>query len=292
MSEVRRWALILHGGAKTIPAEERAAHRDGCLRALRPGVDILAGGGSALAAAEAVVRALEDDPTFNAGYGSVLNADGQAECDAAIMEGATLTAGGVAAVTRLRNPISTAVAMLSHDSVLVVGKGAHRFAEEVGQPLCDPADLIARSRPRSPGCDTVGCVALDAQGLIVAATSTGGLEGARAGRVGDSPIPGCGLYADNMVGGTAFSGDGEAIIRLALAARLMTALEQQSPEPALAESLARLTRIGGEAGAVVIDVSGRIGWDHNSDHFAVACAASDLPPQVHLVRETAPGGNL
>ena len=292
MSEGRRWALILHGGAKTIPLGQHAAHRRGCLSALNPGIEILALGGSALEAAEAVVRALEDDGAFNAGYGSVLNADGQIECDAAVMEGAGLMAGGVAAVSRIRNPISTAVAMLPDAAVLVVGEGAHRFAEEKSQVMCRPEDLMASSSHEATGCDTVGCVALDDQGLIIAATSTGGLSGSRAGRVGDAPIPGCGLYADNAVGGVAFSGDGESIIRLALAGRLMTTLETQSPDAAIADALARLERVGGEAGAIVIDVAGRIGWGHSSDHFAVAFAASDLAPQAHLDRQHAPGGNL
>lgn len=292
MSETRRWALILHGGAKTIPLGQHAANRRGCLWALDPGIEILAGGGSALTAVEAVVRVLEDDRTFNAGYGSVLNAAGEVECDAAVMEGASLMAGGVAAVSRIRNPISTAIAMLPDPAVLIVGEGAHRFAEETGQTLCEPGDLVSPGSHKAAGCDTVGCVALDDQGLIVAATSTGGLSRSRVGRVGDAPIPGCGLYADNAVGGVAFSGDGESIIRLALAGRLMTTLETQAPDAAIADALARLERVGGEAGAIVIDVAGRIGWNHTSDHFAVAFAASDLAPQAHLERQHAPGGNL
>jgi beta-aspartyl-peptidase (threonine type) len=280
MSEPGRWAIAVHGGAKTIPSDEAEAHRRGCLQALEAGRAILAVGGSAVDAAEAAVRVLEDDPTFNAGCGSVRNADGDVECDAGIMEGAGLRVG---AVRRIAHPISTAVAMLDADPVLLVGEGAEAFARAQGQAMCDPAALQASGR-QPIGRDTVGCVVQDGQGLIVAATSTGGLEGSPPGRIGDSPIPGGGLYADNRIGGVALSGEGESILRLSLAARAMFLLEEFPPDLALTRCLEALERIGGEGGLILLDADGLFAWAHNSANFAVAHAASDSPPRAFLAR--------
>lgn len=278
-----RWAIIVHGGAKAIPPGQEQAHRDGCLLALSAGQAILEAGGRALDAAEAAVRALEDDPTFNAGYGSVLNARGEVECDAAIMDGRTLAVGGVAAVRTLRHPISVAAAMLPERPVLLVGDGAERFARGHDGEVCAPGDLIVE-RAGDPGCDTVGCVALDIHGDIAAATSTGGLTGCHPGRVGDSPLPGCGLYADNAVGGVSLSGDGESLIRTTLAARLMHSLEGATPGVAIQAALTRLARIGGEAGLIVVDAHGRVDWGHNSAQFAVAYASAGQPARAFVNR--------
>ena len=279
----RAWAIIVHGGAKAIAPGQEQRHREGCLRALAIGRSILQRGGRALDAAEQAVRALEDDPTFNAGYGSVLNAEGAVECDAAIMDGKTLAVGAVAAVRTLRHPISVAAAMLPERPVLLVGDGAEAFARAKGAETCAPGDLIVETTG-DPGCDTVGCVALDLTGDIAAATSTGGLTGAHAGRVGDSPLPGCGLYADNLTGGVSLSGEGERLIQTTLAARLMQALETLPPGAAIAEALRHLSRVGGEAGLIVIDAKGRIDWDHNSAQFAVAYARAGQPPRAFVDR--------
>ncbi|MFN8567911.1 MAG: isoaspartyl peptidase/L-asparaginase [Kouleothrix sp.] len=142
-------ALIVHGGAWNIPDDEVAAHQAGCRAALRAGWQVLAQGGSALEAVEAAVRVLEDAPIFDAGVGSVLNRDGDAELDAAVMDGATLRSGAVAAVRRIKNPIVLARHVLESQVILLVGQGAERFAESVGLPLCDPAELIVeRERAR------------------------------------------------------------------------------------------------------------------------------------------------
>jgi beta-aspartyl-peptidase (threonine type) len=274
-----RWAVIVHGGAKTIAPDQAEANRKGCLAAAAAGAEVLRWGGTAVSAAEAAVRWLEDDPVFNAGLGSVLNADGDVEMDAAIMDGATLGVGGVAAVRRIRNPVSVARMMMEELPVLLVSEGAERFAADRGVALCAPEEMISREQRASEavGHDTVGCVALDMRGHVAAATSTGGLTGKHPGRVGDSPIPGCGLYADDLVGGTAFSGDGESILRTMLAAQVMHALET-GPAAAAAESaIERLARVGGEAGAIVLGRDGGFGVAHNSDHFAVALQASWLP---------------
>ncbi|MGH1560246.1 isoaspartyl peptidase/L-asparaginase [Caulobacter segnis] len=167
-------------------------------------------GGSAVAAVEAAIRVLEDDPTFNAGRGAVLNAAGEVECDAAIMDGADLSVGGVAAVRTLRHPISVARRMLPErpDAAGRRGRGSLRPPTRPG--ILRAWRTHAAVGRSSPGCDTVGCVALDREGDIAAGTSTGGLSGCAVGRVGTSPLPGCGLYADNAVGGVSLSGEGEA----------------------------------------------------------------------------------
>lgn len=267
------WAIIVHGGAKTIKDVLHQQNRDGCLAAAEAGAAILRDGGSALAAAEEALRVLEDNPLFNAGFGSVLNADGEVEMDAAIMNGSDLAIGAVAGVRRVRNPISLAAAVLPAKPVLLAGEGAERFAAEQGMTLCDPRDMIAREQLASEytkAHDTVGCVALDMQGHIAAATSTGGLPGKHPGRIGDSPIPGSGLYADDRLGGVAFSGDGESILRSMLAAHVMHALASSSADVAVQAAISPLQRVGGEAGAIAIDAAGRFGVTHNSDHFAIA----------------------
>ncbi|EZP71551.1 Asparaginase [Sphingomonas paucimobilis] len=267
------WAIIVHGGAKTIKAALHQRNRDGCLGAAEAGAALLRAGGSALAAAQAAICVLEDDPLFNAGFGSVLNADGEVEMDAAIMNGTDLGVGAVAGVRRIRNPVTLAAAVLPAKPVLLAGEGAERFAMANGIALCDARDMIAAERLASEYAkahDTVGCVALDVHGHIAAATSTGGLPGKHPGRIGDSPIPGSGLYADDRLGGVAFSGDGESILRTMLAAQVMQALTASPADIAAQAAITQLQRVGGEAGAIVIDATGRFGIAHNSEHFALA----------------------
>lgn len=281
MSGGARWAMLLHGGAKDIAPGEEAANRAGCLAAMAPGIALLAAGGSALDAVEAVIRALEDDPAFNAGTGSVRNADGEVEMDAAIMDGATLALGAVAAIRNVRNPISVARLLLGEPTVLLVGEGAERFARERGaEPRAAAAPGVEGGRH-----DTVGAVALDMLGHVAAGTSTGGLAGTPAGRVGDSPLPGCGLYADDRLGAVSLSGTGEEIARALLAAHVMRDLEAGADAQAAAEAaMWRLERVGGEAGAIVIGRDGTLGWAHGSPHFAVAIARAGAAPAVFLRR--------
>ncbi len=283
------WALIVHGGAKEIAPDREDANRRGSLEALAAGQAILEQGGSAVNAVEAAIRVLESDPTFNAGYGSDLNADGEVEMDAALMDGSSLAIGAVAAIQGVRHPISVARQMLGEPPTLLVGEGARRFAAAQGAELCEPGELIPPRRDgpeekKTHDHDTVGCVALDSSGRIAAGTSTGGLDETLPGRVGDSPLPGCGFYADDQVGGVAFSGDGECIARAVLAARVMQALEGGQPPQAAAEaSLTHLARVGGEAGGIVLDHLGRFGWAHNSSHFAVAWITDSMgAPLVRL----------
>lgn len=277
------WAIIVHGGAKHIAEEKAQANRAGCRAAAAAGASVLRAGGPARDAALAAVRVLEDDPTFNAGTGSVRNAAGAVEMDAAMMDGSELALGAVAAVQRLRNPIAVAHAMLSADPVLLVGEGAENFAEQQGFTLEAPAEI--EFSVGEAGHDTVGCVAIDIAGHIAAATSTGGLNGTLLGRVGDSPLAGCGLYADDAVGGVSLSGDGEAIARTMLAARVMHAMEGATSGGAVQAIHAPLLRVGGEAGVIAIDRDGRIGVAHNSSHFALGIAGTNLPPRGAIKRD-------
>lgn len=285
MPDTQTWALILHGGAKDIPQAEEAAHRAGLLAAAEAGRAVLAQGGAALDAVEAAVRALENDPSFNAGFGSVLNARGEVEMDAAIMDGETLDVGGIAAVQGVRNPISAARLLLYETPTLLVGPMARDAVGARGAELCDPALMISPARA-STGCDTVGCVALDVSGSIAAGTSTGGLTGKAPGRVGDSPIPGGGLYADNQRGGVSLSGDGEKVSRVLLGFEVLQRLETLDPDTACREGLARLQRVGGEAGMIAVDPRGRFGCAHNSSAFAVGVAASWLAAPAAFLHRT------
>src|ERR1700730_3179809 len=210
-------SLIIHGGAWNIPDEAVEDCRDGIRRALKAGWKILSAGGSAIDAVEAAIVILEDDPTFDAGLGSHLNRDGRVQLDAIIMDGATLKAGSVAAVERIRNPIRLARRVLEKsEHMMLVGAGAETFAAENGIDLCSPEELVLdREKTAWRRCledshaaehhlghesGTVGAVALDSEGRLFAATSTGGTCCKFPGRVGDSPLIGCGCYADAEAG--------------------------------------------------------------------------------------------
>ncbi len=208
-------AIIVHGGAGSIKDESLPRRLEGCKQAALAGWKILEQDGPALDAVEAAVVVLEDNPLFNAGTGSTFNSDGEVEMDAAIMEGDTLRAGGVAAVQRIKNPIKLARRVMEDGRyLLLAGEGALRFARQIGFPECSPEALIVeaeRKRWREKH-GTVGCVALDAGGKIAVATSTGGIFDKIPGRIGDSLRLGCGTYADDY-GGVSCTGHGEAIIR-------------------------------------------------------------------------------
>ena len=217
--------LLVHGGAGNPRGgvdDEPAIHS--ALRdALLTGYELLAGGAAALDAAEAAVQWLEDCALFNAGRGSVLNAEGHVEMDAAVMDGATRQAGACAGVTRVRHPVSLARAILEKTPhVLLVGEGAVRYAEDAGLDFEDPDWFVTeRERVRHADGDhgTVGAVALDASGQLAAATSTGGVRGQLHGRVGDTPLIGAGTWADEHVA-ISCTGTGEQFIRAAAAHEL------------------------------------------------------------------------
>lgn len=290
-------ALAVHGGATTVPLEEVDAYLAGCRAALDAGWAVLARGGSAIDASEAAVRVLEADPTFNAGYGGALNADGDVELCASIMEGDELCFGSVAIAMGLPHPISVARRLLETQGTRVLGaRGAERFAREQGFDTCEPSELITEKQRKklaaeqSVSHDTVGCVALDANGLLATAVSTGGLAGSPVGRIGDSPLPGCGFYADSRSGGCVFTGDGEQVAQLVLAKMVVEQLAGGVvPEEAARHTIALLAdRVDGEGGCIVLDRSGRIGWAHSSSEMACAYRTSAMNDAVVALRK--PGG--
>jgi beta-aspartyl-peptidase (threonine type) len=286
-----RWALIVHGGAKEMEPGEEDDNRNGVLEAARAGIAVLEGGGSAVDAVEASIRVLEDLPTFNAGRGSALNEAGEIEMCSGLMDGRDLSVGAVGAIRNVRNPVSVAKRLLPEKEILLVGEGAMLFAKTAGLEMATNEDLIAETRTDAVEHlhDTVGAVAMDRGGNLAAGTSTGGLTGARVGRIGDSPMPGNGLYADNHVGAVSFSGDGESIARLALAAQVMTTIGEQGPQEAIRRAVEQLPGVGGasgDGGGIAIAKDGRIGWTHNSPAFAVAYASADAPePRAFLKKD-------
>jgi beta-aspartyl-peptidase (threonine type) len=279
------WALIIHGGAGRLASSQRKACRAGCAAALAAGSAVLAGGGTALDAVECAIRLMEDDPAFNAGTGAVQNAEGEVELDAAMMDGATLDVGGVAAIRGVRHPISIARLLLRETPILLAATGAQAFARAHGAEPAAPDDLFASSAVPAVdgGGDTVGAVALDGADNLAAGGSTGGLAGKLPGRIGDTPLPGAGFYADNGRGGVALSGEGEAIARLALATRIMHELAAGDPQAAVARAIADLARLG-EGGAICLSPQGRIGWAHNTPDFTVGIARDGMAPRVYLAK--------
>jgi beta-aspartyl-peptidase (threonine type) len=259
---------------------------------LAAGWRVLERGGSSLDAVEEAVVILEDDETFDAGRGSFLNRDGKVQLDALIMDGATLRAGGVGCVERLRNPVRAARKILSESPhVYFVGEGAERFAAEHGVALCRNEDLIIpreverlrayQAQASSGGNDlfapaishdTVGAVALDRDGNIAAATSTGGTLNKAPGRLGDSSLIGCGCYANNESAAASTTGWGEPIMKLVLAKWTADRIAAGNlPEWAAQESMNYLKeRLNGHGGIIVLDTHGHFGIAHNTPRMAWA----------------------
>jgi beta-aspartyl-peptidase (threonine type) len=266
-------AVIVHGGAGPIRDDSLPDRLDGCKAAALAAWEIVAQNGSALDAAEAAVMILENNPLFNAGTGSTLNQAGKVEMDAAIMDGDSLRAGAVAAVQRIKNPIKLARRILEDGRhIILAGDGALKFAREIGVPQCSPESLIAEhERERwAEKHGTVGCVVLDGNGKIAVATSTGGIFNKLPGRIGDSPLPGCGTYADDR-GGVSCTGLGEAIIRVVLGKTAIDILSEGiDPNAAARKSLELLeAKTGAQAGLILIDCHGRIGYARNTTHMPV-----------------------
>ncbi len=265
-------------------------HRRGVQKALRVGWQVLASGGAALKAVEEAVVVMEDDDTFDAARGSFLTADGKVQMDALIMDGATLRAGGVGCVERLRNPIRAARLILSESPhVYFVGEGAEQFVAGLGIELIDNSELvIEREKTRLAaakaaaaqgkrdltfaGHDTVGAVALDAAGHLAAATSTGGTVNKTPGRVGDSSLIGCGCYADDQSGAVSCTGWGEPIMKLVLGKWATDRVASGAPpELAAREAIGYLnSRVNGYGGMILLDAGGRYGIAHNTPKMAWA----------------------
>ena len=277
------WKLVVHGGAGIIeksritPEQDRDV-RAGLGRALAAGEAVLAGGGSAIDAVEAAIRALEDDPNFNAGRGAVFTYDGRNELDAAIMDGSNRSAGAVTGVTTTRHPVSLARAVKDHSPhVLLRGRGADQFSRERGLEQVDNSWFATPERRRQLDemkankvnafdvdlkYGTVGAVALDANGHVAAATSTGGLTGKRWGRIGDSPIIGAGTYADDGAAAVSATGSGEYFIRALAAYQVAERVKigGESLQQALDDSLADVRSLGGTGGMIAVAPTGEMAW--------------------------------
>jgi len=301
--------LVIHGGAGVerkdlTPAEEKAA-RAALRQALLRGHQALAAGKPALDAVTAAITVLEDDPTFNAGKGAVFTHDGRNELDASLMDGATLKAGAVAGVQRVRNPILLAEAVMQHSAhVMMVGQGAETFAATQDNPLVDPSYFRTEKRwqqlqkalkeeasgqahadlETARHFGTVGAVALDANGHLAAGTSTGGMTNKRYGRVGDSPIIGAGTWADARcaVSGT---GWGEYYIRTAAAHEIcarMQYLKQGPVEAGRAVINERIPALGGDGGAIVLAADGRVAAPFNTQGMYRGWIGADGVPHVAI----------
>lgn len=277
----RRWRLVIHGGAGSMrpgrldPEQERCA-RAGLEAALAAGASVLEKREGALDAVTAAVRVLEEDPCFNAGRGSVLTATGCIELDAAIMDGRTRAAGAVAGLRTTRAPISLARRLLEDGPhVFLSGKGADEFARDHGLEQVENRWFEVPERRRqleelvaAGGFDdevkygTVGAVAVDLDGHVAVATSTGGLTGKRWGRVGDSPLIGAGTYADDRSAAVSATGSGEYFIRAVAAHQLAerVRLGGESLQTALDRVLEDVASLGGKGGLIAVAPDGEAAW--------------------------------
>lgn len=320
-----RWSFAIHGGAGVIErdsltAEQDAAYRAALTRALEAGSAVLSGGGSALDAVQAAIEIMEDDPLFNAGRGAVFTAAGKNELDAAVMNGADLTAGAVAGLTRTRHPIAAARAVMERSPhVMLIGEGADAFSASVGLEQVDPSFFFTERRWRglerqlqqrgdpvparpdgapAPGAmadlpqpplnerkfGTVGAVALDQSGNLVAGTSTGGTSGKRWGRVGDVPVIGAGTYASNRDGcAVSATGDGEFYIRASVArdicARISAGATGQAAGQAEVDDALSL---GGSGGVIVMDKHGVPAFAMTTSGMYRGAVSSSAPMSVAI----------
>ena len=293
------FVLAIHGGAGTIArgatGGDEAPYHDALKRALGAGLAVLRANGCAIDAVQAAVTVLEDEPLFNAGHGAVLTADARHELDASIMDGATLAAGAVAGVCTIKNPVAAARAVLQHSGcVLLAGAGAERFAREQGIALVPEtyfstpkrvaqlaeAKRLAAARgstvmlldhQASEGNDgkfgTVGAVALDAHGHLAAAVSTGGLTNKRPGRIGDTPLVGAGIYANDATCAVAATGTGEHFLRACVAHDIHARMHYTGASLEAAAHAAihtGLSAIGGQGGIITVDAQGNIAMPFNT----------------------------
>ena len=291
--------LVVHGGAGTIlksqmDAGKEQANKTAISEAHEKGYEILYNGGSSVDAVEAAIRILEDNPLFNAGKGAVFANSGKNELDASIMNGQTLEAGAVAGVTTIKNPVSAARAVMEKSShVMMAGAGAEAFAQKQGLTIVDPSYFFTKERwealqrtkredslnakagkkdnsavvKTDPKFGTVGAVALDKQGNLAAATSTGGMTNKRYGRIGDSPVIGAGTYANNATCAVSCTGWGEFFIRLVMAKTVSDMMEfgKMSLRQATEEMIMkRLPALGGDGGLIAVDREGNISFPFNT----------------------------
>ncbi len=306
-AKAQKFALAVHGGAGTILKESmnpelETEYKTKLKEALDAGYAVLKSGKSSLDAVETAVKILEDSPLFNAGKGSVFTSDGKNEMDASIMDGKTLKAGAVAGVTIIKNPISAARKVMENSPhVMMAGKGAEKFATEQKLEIVPPEYFFDSLRYKqwqkiketekiqlehngergdvkrsfdvefNPNPDnkygTVGAVALDINGNLAAATSTGGMTNKKFGRVGDSPIIGAGCYANNKTCAVSSTGHGEFFIRNVVAYDISAMMEYKNvslKEAAETVINKKLTELGGTGGVIAIDAQGNIAMPFNT----------------------------
>ena len=286
-------AIIVHGGAGAWGSSDDRLERAmaACAKATEAGRTILLKGGSALDAVEAAVNILEDCPILDAGRGSYPNAEGNVEMDALIMDGRNLGMGAIAAIQRVRHPISLARrVMVESGHNFLVGSGADAFADSIAFPRCSVEELLVKnlhvdevitSRVGEQAAigDTVGAVALDVNGNLAAATSTGGTANKRAGRVGDSPLVGSGAYADNWTAAVSATGYGEALMRVVISKRVCDFVGTGLSARSACESAIRVLeeRTGGDGGLIAVDARGQVGWAYNTRAMPYAYGVNSEP---------------
>jgi L-asparaginase / beta-aspartyl-peptidase len=303
------FGLAIHGGAGTLPraemsGEKELKYRAGLAAALDAGYAVLQARGTSLDAVTRAVMSLEDNPLFNAGVGSVFTLDGRNELDASIMDGRTLKAGAVCGVTHIRNPIELARTVMEHSEyVMLSGEGAEEFALSRGVALVPRSYFhtaerwrqLERIRSGDSGLSaltishvgTVGAVALDMEGRLAAATSTGGMTGKRYNRIGDSPIIGAGTYADDRSCAVSATGHGEVFIRAAVAHDICSRMRfgGRTLSAAVREVVqGELTQLQGEGGVVAIDHNGEISMEFNSEGMFRACRRSGEEAAISIYR--------
>src|SRR5580698_2572172 len=303
------FGMAIHGGAGTLPRAEMSGeaerkYRAGLSEAIDAGYAVLQDGGTCLDAVTRAVVLLEDNPLFNAGRGSVFTLDGRNELDASIMEGRTLKAGAVCGLTRVRNPVQLARAVMEKsEHVMLAGVGAEEFAASQGfsfvpQSYFSTAERwqqLERIRSGEIGLSghtishvgTVGAVALDSFGHLAAATSTGGMTGKRFQRIGDSPIIGAGTYADDRSCAVSATGHGEVFIRAAVAHDICARMRfgGRGVSAAVREVVqGELLNLQGEGGVVAIDRSGEISMEFNSEGMFRACRRSGEEARISIYR--------
>lgn len=298
MSEVRKPVIVVHGGAGAWNPERSQPGLEGVKKAAKTGFEILKHGGSAVDSVIEAVAVMEDAGAFNAGYGSSLNIDKRVEMEASIMDGKTLQAGAVGLLEDVKNPVRLArIVMKNTDHVFVVGEGAEKLADMFNLERREPttelrlkyyenqrkallegklklpklANLI-KSYPELFTLETVGAVALDKEGNVAAATSTGGFPLKLPGRIGDSPLIGCGNYADNQAGACSATGVGEIAIRLVLSKTVCDFMEsgktaEEAVELAIKIVNRRIPDVYNSMGLIAVDVYGRVGVAHNSPNL-------------------------
>lgn len=279
------WRLVIHGGAGVILREnlnedQEARYRAALETALENGAAVLREGGSAVDAVQAAVVPMENNPLFNAGFGAVFTATGEHELDASIMDGRDRNAGSVAGIKYAKNPILAARAVMDHsEHVMFAGKGADAFAAKHGIELVTndffdtdrrrrSLEKVLQSRERTDAerHGTVGAVAIDADGNLAAATTTGGMTAKAAGRVGDTPLVGAATYAQNGVCAVSSTGHGEYFIRVAVAKTICAEMEltEATAGEAAQSALDQVADLGGDGGVIVIDADGNYEYVFNS----------------------------